>query len=261
MNLNRRAYLAGFITMIVLSTIALPAVHAVDASGDRNRDAPPAVTDPTSKILPPGERPGQALWRLGVTVDTLDVGMRIRDVVSRSAAARVGLERDDIIVAVNGYQIGRVGNRVYTLEDELQRRADPRGEVRLLVLDHRTARLVNIDVRLDRAWDRARDVAIRGEVSFRERIALPSDAELRIEVQRRTTFGRNIIARETFRRLGQPPIAFELRYPIENVDPKDRYELKAEIWSRGTRLFVSDRTHTLRPGVDETALRISMRRP
>ena len=56
----------------------------------------------------------------------------------------------DVIVTVSGYQVGYVGGRVYPLGEELQRRAGPRGEVRLLVHDVRSRDLLNLDVTLER---------------------------------------------------------------------------------------------------------------
>jgi hypothetical protein len=42
-----------------------------------------------------------------------------------------------------------VSGTLYDLGDELQLRADSRGQVRLLVWNHRNGELVNVDVRLD----------------------------------------------------------------------------------------------------------------
>jgi hypothetical protein len=89
-------------------------------------------------------------WRLGVFAVNRDNGVLITRVLPGTPAFRAGLERRDLIVTVNGYQIGYVTGRLYPLGDELQRRADRSGRVTLLVQDHRTGDLVNMDVRLER---------------------------------------------------------------------------------------------------------------
>lgn len=89
-------------------------------------------------------------WRLGVYAVNTDTGVRITQIVPRTPAERSGLERDDVIVTVNGYQIGHVAGGFYPLGEELQRRANSQGEVTLLVQDRRSGRLLNVPVRLER---------------------------------------------------------------------------------------------------------------
>lgn len=106
-----------------------------------------APGQPQTRIAPP-----MAGWKLGVYAFNTPAGVRITRVQPGSAAARAGLEPGDVIVTVNGYQIGLVGNRLYPLGDELQRRAGPRGEVLLLVQNVRNRELVNMNVRLQRQF-------------------------------------------------------------------------------------------------------------
>ena len=73
------------------------------------------------------------------------------DVIRDTPAWDAGLETGDTIVTVDGYQIGFVNNQLYSLGDELQRRADRYGRVTLLVQNRRNGRLVNVDVQLDRS--------------------------------------------------------------------------------------------------------------
>lgn len=88
-------------------------------------------------------------WRLGVYAYNTETGVVITRVVPGSPAWRVGFEPGDRIVSVDGYQVGFVGDRVYYLGEELQRRAGRRGDVLLLVQNVRNDRLLNIDVRLE----------------------------------------------------------------------------------------------------------------
>lgn len=91
-------------------------------------------------------RPG---WRLGVYAYNTPTGAVIARVVPGSPAAREGFEPGDRIVDVSGYQVGIVGNQVYYLGEELQRRADRRGNVLLLCQNVRNGQLLNINVRLE----------------------------------------------------------------------------------------------------------------
>ena len=85
---------------------------------------------------------------MGVFIENTSRGVSIRRVVPGSAASRAGLEASDVIVTVAGYQVGQVDGVLYDLGDELAIRASGRGDVRLLVLNHRNGRLVNVDARL-----------------------------------------------------------------------------------------------------------------
>jgi hypothetical protein len=92
-------------------------------------------------------------WQLGVHAYNTDNGVVITNVLPRSPAWQAGLERGDVIVTIDGFQIGYVDRRLYPLGEELQHRAGPRGRVLLLVQNVRNRRLVNIDVRLERDRD------------------------------------------------------------------------------------------------------------
>jgi len=88
-------------------------------------------------------------WKLGVYAYNTETGVVISRVTRNSAAADVGLERGDRIVTVSGFQVGIIEGSLYPLGEELQRRADRRGNVQLLVQNVRNNRLVNLSVRLD----------------------------------------------------------------------------------------------------------------
>jgi hypothetical protein len=244
-----------------------PRHTALAQSVSRDRNAGGA----DARIVPPGDRPGGGRWFLGVAAETLDIGVRVRDVVPRSPAERAGLERGDVIVTVEGYQVGRVGGREFPLERELDQRADNSGRVRLLVQNRRNNQLLNIDVRLERdrpgpgpgpgpgPWPH--DGIVTGDVTYRDRSALPRDAELRIKIIRRKFLGSETIAERTFRpRGGQVPIPFDLRYPI-NRDELDRtYEVTAEIVAGGRRLYSEDGTYRIQPKDSPARLNILMKR-
>ena len=98
----------------------------------------------------------------------LDTGARVTHVFPGTPAWRVGLEPRDVIVSIDGYQIGYVNRQFYEISRELNYRAGRTGWVRLLVQNCRNDQLVNIDVQLARIG-----------VGFpRERFDLPPGARL-----------------------------------------------------------------------------------
>jgi len=116
--------------------------------GDANQ-AEGAFVEPRPGELRPPHVGG---WYLGVYGSYTSTGMVLTEVYRGTAADRAGLEVGDRIVAINGQQIGVVGNSRRTLDTTLQREASGTGWVRLLVQDKRTLRLINVDVRL--TWGR-----------------------------------------------------------------------------------------------------------
>ena len=98
---------------------------------------------PLSKRLVPHRR-----WVLGVRADATDTGYLVQRVESGSAASRIGLESGDRIVAVNGQQIGFVGNKHVQLSRTLQQMGGENGHVQLLIQNRRNDRLVSISTML-----------------------------------------------------------------------------------------------------------------
>jgi S1-C subfamily serine protease len=106
---------------------------------------------PEMRAVPGGRvRPWPLTWRLGVYAVNTPTGVRVTRVLPGTPAWSIGLEHGDVIITVNGYQVGYVRGRLYPLGEELQRRAGSRGDVLLMVQDVRTDRLLNLDVTLER---------------------------------------------------------------------------------------------------------------
>ena len=142
-----------------------------DREPDRDRDRGPGREVPRDRDRPEGEgleegmpemrvvpggpggriRPWPLTWRLGVYAVNTPTGVRVTRVLPGTPAWSIGLEHGDVVVTVNGYQVGYVRGRLYPLGEELQRRAGPRGDVLLMVQDVRTDRLLNLDVTLERS--------------------------------------------------------------------------------------------------------------
>jgi uncharacterized lipoprotein YbaY/heat shock protein HslJ len=86
---------------------------------------------------------------------------------------------------------------------------------------------------------------ISGTISYRERIALSSMAEVEITLQdvSRQDVGATVLARQTITDPGQVPIRFEIEFRPHDIDPRMSYSLRATIHDGGRLAFTSDR-HT-----------------
>jgi uncharacterized lipoprotein YbaY len=172
-------------------------------------------------------------WRLGVQVDNTDTGVFIKAVSPGSAAARANLEAGDLIIAVGGQQIGFVDRQPIDMGTTIRNRADAAGNVTLLVQDSRTGRLASIRVALDRA-----SAALRGQITFRERISLPPDAQATVTIENITrplyTVRNGSV---TLNAAGLATIPFEIPYDASYIAPSDAYQLRARITSGGRVWF------------------------
>ena len=63
-------------------------------------------------------------WRLGIYPENTDTGVLLTEIVRGSAAERAGLEVNDRIISVHGYQVGYVDGTLYDSGQEFERHAD-----------------------------------------------------------------------------------------------------------------------------------------
>lgn len=182
-------------------------------------------------------------WRLGVEVENTATGVAITGVYPNTAAQRQGIEAGDIIVAINGYQVGYVGETLYDIADEFTLRADAFGRVLLLMQNRRDGRLVNLVVGLDprdgsgyiplptTPVPRPEPVAtIAGSVTYRDAFRLPATARLRVELVEfdRTGRERRVISEYNARTLGkQKPLFYDLTFRTDRLDPAQTYIVRA----------------------------------
>lgn len=172
-------------------------------------------------------------WRLGVRVNSTETGVLITDVTPGSAGERARLERDDLIIAVGGYQVGMIDGLLYDLGDELRRRADTTGAVTILVQDHNNGRIANVRVQLD-----GNTTSLTGELVYRERLPLPSDALVTVKIVNVTRPYAAVRNGEiTFRPTTANSIPFEIAYDQSYVSPDDAYEVRASIVSGGREIL------------------------
>lgn len=182
----------------------------------------------TKRIRPDRE---QVRWQLGVTGKDTETGIVVERVIANSAAARAGLERDDVIITVNGYQVGFVDGILFDLGEELQQHADVNGVVTMLIQNRRGRRLENVRVQLDQANRGPNRSIITGTVFYRERIALPPRCVLSVELVERSRSGRRVRTVDSRRMAvgGQNRLAFEFNYNPRDIDPNRRYTVEASI--------------------------------
>jgi putative lipoprotein len=91
---------------------------------------------------------------------------------------------------------------------------------------------------------------LHGSILYRERIALPPDA--RVEVQlldvSRADAPSGAIAQTSFRPRGQVPIAYRLRFDADRLKPRRSYALRATISVDGKPWFTSTSRHAVTIG-------------
>ena len=98
---------------------------------------------------------------------------------------------------------------------------------------------------------------VRGSVAWRERIAVPPEAELIVRVLdvSRADAPATVLAEQRQRTGGrQPPFAFELAVDAARLDPRMRCTVAARVELAGRLLFISDTAYpVLTQGAGETA--------
>lgn len=173
----------------------------------------------------PPSSPQTPRWRLGVySVDT-GTGVQVVRVTSGSPAHAAGLEPDDLIVAVAGYQVGLIENSRRELGQAFNDYAGQDGHVNLLVQDRRTRNLTNVPVRLESRLQR-----IEGTVSFREEIPLPRNAQVVIDLYETVRPGVSYpIVSRTLTDWRNQPIPFVLEYDPSLIDPRREYAVHATV--------------------------------
>ncbi len=173
-------------------------------------------------------------WKLGVEADNTETGVVIRQVKPGSAASRMGFQPGDVIVAVNGFQVGIVNDGLYDLREELARRADREGFVSLLVHDHINRSLHKVQVRLDGSQS-----VLRGDLIYRERYSMPPDAIVTVNIEnasRPFALVRN--GQAIFRPSpGASTIPFEINYDPAYIFAQDVYQIRATVSSGGQTIL------------------------
>ncbi|MCY3004719.1 MAG: YbaY family lipoprotein [Planctomycetota bacterium] len=212
------------------------------AQGDRDRDG--SINDPfldgsdagsmaQGRYLPPSQRP-PTNFRLGIYSRNSDTGVLVTNVNPGSVAQQSGIEAQDIIIAVGGYQVGIISGRTYDISEELERRVDAQGRVVLLVRNHRDGRLVNIPVQFNGNTP-GLGISVFGSANTASRPPAQSGMTLLARVVD-TTYPQwqNVSLGETQVPLtGRWPIDFQVDLDPSQIRPNHRYALDVQVVQRG----------------------------
>ncbi|MFV0445434.1 MAG: YbaY family lipoprotein [Planctomycetaceae bacterium] len=220
-----------------LSTI--PGSSAITTTNPATGDFSAAVSG-ASGINPSYVAPGTVTsqqpskWRLGVYSKDTDAGVRILQVINGSAAHRAGLEANDTIVCVAGYQVGYVNGVPYDCAHEFERNADTNGWVTLLVQNNRNSKLMPLPLQLESRYSR-----IDGNITYQGNYQLPRDAVATVELREILRPGAPAvtIARKQVSNINTVPFAYALDYDPSLIDPRRTYILNGTITSGNRTLF------------------------
>ncbi|RIK85193.1 MAG: hypothetical protein DCC67_04240 [Planctomycetota bacterium] len=224
------------LTLLGLATAGGLSDAALGQATIRSRDladdwtAPSLATSPSAAYVPSWNSQPNS-WRLGVAIENVDVGVRLTDVESGMPAQKAGLERGDVIVNVEGYQVGYVEGALFDLGDEIRRRVDEQGNISFLVFDQRDRRMVSLPVRLVQQSAGG----VRGEVICRERITLTQQAVLTVRL-RDVTYPnwQNVeVGKHVINSPPHPPIPFSIQFDRALLYPDHRYAVDAYLVDRG----------------------------
>lgn len=187
---------------------------------------------PQPNPQPPQQQ--QSRWKLGVYSKDTSTGVQIVQVVQNGSAQRAGLEKDDIILAINGFQVGYVNGTLYDCGTEFERLADKNGWVNMLVFDNRGRTLTNLPVQLD-----SRLKKLGGTLTWRQAVSLPPRSTAVVEMRERTRPGAptTIVARSTVDQFRQNSTPFEIEYDPALIDPNRTYIISAFVVNQANQML------------------------
>lgn len=98
----------------------------------------------------------------------------------------------------------------------------------------------------------AAEKAVKGEVVYRERIALPPNAVLSVQLADVSLADAPaaIIGEQKVSPAGQVPISFEIKFDSSVIRPRMTYALQARITVDNKLMFISDTRHQVDPLID-----------
>ncbi len=189
-------------------------------------------------------------WKLGVYSRDTNTGVQIVQVVNGSAAHRAGLEANDVIVAVGGYQVGFVNGQLYDCATEFERSANEQGWVTMLVQDSRSSRLRNLPVQLESRFSR-----LTGSIVLNGGGQLPIGSYAVVELQEILRPGLPPVVL-TQSRIDNPvgsQIPFVINFDPQMVDTRRTYVLTGRVMAANQTIFAPRNTvQVLAPNMPQT---------
>jgi len=192
----------------------------------------------------------QPRWKLGVYSKDTDTGVRIIQVVNGSAANRAGLEANDTIISVGGYQVGYVNGQLYDCATEFERSANDQGWVSMLVMDSRTSRLRNLPVQLESRYSR-----LQGSIQLNGYSQLPPGSYAVVELQEVLRPGMQPVTLNHCR-IDNPTgyqIPFTINFDPQQVDTRRTYLLTGRVMASNQTIYAPRNTvQVLAPNTPQT---------
>jgi len=197
-----------------------------DPFGDYSMDA-------QARFAPPGQRP-PTTFRLGIQSRNTPTGVLVVAVQPGSIAQQSGIEPNDTIITVGGYQVGIVNGRTYDIAEELARRVDGQGRVNLLVQNRRNSQLLNVPVQFF-GTSPGFGIFVTGNVNTGNRnlVAPGMVLEVRLIDVSQPNWQTVTIAETQVPVQGLWPIPYQLDIDPSRIRPNHRYSVTASITSRG----------------------------
>ena len=106
-----------------------------------------------------------------------------------------------------------------------------------------------------------RAAAVTGTITYRERVALRTDAVAVIQLQdvSRADAPGLVIGEQRIDAPGQVPIRFQIRYDPARIDPDRTYAVSARIFQGDRLLFISDAAYRVITGGNPTQIEMVLR--
>jgi uncharacterized lipoprotein YbaY len=195
-------------------------------------------------------------WQLGVTGENTDAGVVIREVLPNSSAARARLSPGDVIICVDGHQVGRVGSQIFDLREELAHHADARGRVSMLVHFQQSGR-----VRPGRVQLQDEAAGLSGTLVLADR-RMPPNAVVTVRLENITR--PHYVVRNgeySFRLSGYSSreIPFRLDFDPAYISARDVYQVRAFVTSRGQTLYETVRPPRVLTQGNPSSVRMTLR--
>ncbi len=186
-------------------------------------------------------------WSFGARLQNTETGVRVTRVERNSPAQALGVEVGDLIVTVDGQQVGRVGGRIVDADQIITRSVERSGRALLLIQDRNDLKLLNATVQRTQGGSGNRPTnpgidTIEGW--FRSYLGRPLKPAERLRYQRelaqgttlRTIQNQILSSEEYYKHAGDRPYLFVtalfedlLKRPPSDKELKDWLDLYAAI--------------------------------
>lgn len=172
-------------------------------------------------------------WSLGANIRDTDTGVLITQTTPGGAARAANLNEGDMVVTVNGFQVGLVGNKRYDILQEIHKRAaETNGVISLVYLPSGGNQLRRMTLDLNNSA-----TSVSGVITLPPNTFLPPGSQLTVELRNRTHNFQEING--GVKRLqvsGTGPFRFDLNYDPRFIHYDEEHVLQAFVESGNQRL-------------------------